>query len=120
MGYAVDEQLEALHTSGEVVASEIDWDAGFAEWARIMQKDGAAAHFAKSQAKAWQSIVKSLPKNGQALVITHGGFIEAGTAGLLPRDVVSKLGPFCNYCEGVRLTFDGNNVTNVEVLRVDS
>jgi broad specificity phosphatase PhoE len=119
MGYAVDEQLEVLNTPGNDVDAEINWDAGFTEWVRVVKQGGAAAHFAKIQAKAWRSIVNSLPKNGRALIITHGGFIEAGAAALLPHDVVSKLGSFCNYCEGVRLTFDGDEVNNIEILRVE-
>lgn len=119
MGYAVDEQLDMLKTSGDDVNAEINWDAGFAEWARVVKKDGAAARFAQAQADAWRSIAGTLPKNGRALIITHGGFIEAGTAACLPRNTVSKLGSFCNYCEGVRLTFDGEVVTNIEILRVN-
>lgn len=118
MGCAVDEQLEVLNTSGHDVDAEIKWDAGFAEWARVVKKGGAAARFAQAQADAWRSIVKTLPDNGRALIITHGGFIEAGTTALLPQAVVSKLGSFCDYCEGVRLKFDGDTVGSVEILRV--
>lgn len=118
LGYAVDEQIDILNESGEDVAAEINWDAGFAEWVRAVKKDGAAARFAQAQANAWRSILNSLPDNGCALIITHGGFIEAGTAACLPRNTVSKLGSFCDYCEGVRLTFDRDNVTNIEILRV--
>jgi broad specificity phosphatase PhoE len=120
MGFAIDEQLDALKTSGHEVDAEINWDAGFAEWARVVKKDGAATRFAQAQALAWRSIVNSLPDNGRALIITHGGFIEAGIAACLPRNTVIKLGSSCNYCEGVRLTFDGDAVVNIEILRVDS
>ena len=119
LGYAVDKQLDVLNESGNDVAAEINWDAGFAEWARVVKKVGAAARFAQVQASAWRSIAATLPKNGRALIITHGGFIEAGTAACLPRNTVIELGSFCNYCEGVRLTFAGDTVTNIEILRVE-
>lgn len=118
MGYAVDEQLAVLNTSSDAIEAEINWDAGFAEWARVIKKGGMASFFAQTQAAAWRSIVDTLPENGRALIITHGGFIEAGTAALLPENIVIELGIFCSYCEGVRLTFDGEIASKVEVLRV--
>ena len=38
MGYAVDEQIEALSTMGDDVDAEIQWNAGFAEWARVVKR----------------------------------------------------------------------------------
>jgi broad specificity phosphatase PhoE len=118
MGCTVDEQLEGLNASSEAVEAEINWDAGFAEWARVFKKGGRAFYFGQSQAALWRSIVDSLPENGRALIITHGGFIEAGTVALFLEDIVGELGIFCSYCEGVRVTFDGEAAIKVEILRV--
>jgi broad specificity phosphatase PhoE len=118
MGCAVDEQNDRLNLMADDVNAEIKWDAGFAGWARVVKQGGAAARFAQEQADVWRSIAASLPDDGRALIITHGGFIEAGTAACLPYEVVTRLGSFCDYCEGVRLTFEGEQVTNIEVLRV--
>ena len=120
MGYAVDEEIEVLNTSGKDVDAQINWDAGFAEWARVAKKGGAAARFAEAQAAVWRSIMKALPDQSRALIITHGGFIEAGTSVYSAQADVAQLGSFCGYCEGVRLTFDGEAVTNIEILRVIS
>jgi broad specificity phosphatase PhoE len=118
MGYLVDKQLPELNTSSDAVEAEVQWDAGFAEWARVMKKGGMAFNFAQTQAALWRSIAVTLPENGRALIITHGGFMEAGVSGLFTEEVVAELGMFCSYCEGVRLTFEGDTAKSVEVLRV--
>lgn len=118
MGYLVDEQLPELNTSSDAIEAEINWDAGFEAWAQVMKKGGMAFYFGQTQATLWRSSAEALPENGRALIITHGGFMEAGTSGLFPEDVVAELGMFCSYCEGVRVTFDGEAASKVEVLRV--
>ena len=119
MGYAVDEQIEALSTMGDDVDAEIQWNAGFAEWARVVKRGGAAARFAQEQAALWRLIARALPQGGRALLITHGGIIEAGAAGCLPADARPADDAACGYCEGVRVTLDGGTVVNAEMLRVD-
>ena len=118
MGYLVDEQLPELNTSSDAVEAEVQWDAGFEEWARVVKKGGMAFYFAQTQAALWRSIVEALPESGRALIVTHGGFMEAGTSALFPEDVVAELGLFCSYCEGVRVMFDGDKAIKVEILRV--
>ncbi len=119
MGYAVDEQIEQLSMMGDEVDAEIQWNAGFAAWADIVKRGGAAARFAHDQAELWRSIVRALPNGGCALIITHGGIVEAGTIGCLPADAQVASGAACGLCEGVYLTFDGDTVVNLEFLRVE-
>jgi len=64
-------------------------------------------------------IVRALPENGCALIITHGGIVEASAIGCLPAATHFADDAACGYCEGVRLTFDGDIVVNVETLRID-
>ncbi len=120
MGYAVDEQIEQLSTMGDEVDAEIQWNAGFAAWAHVVKRGGAAARFAHEQAELWRSIVRALPENGCALIISHGGIVEAGTIGCLPPTARTTYGPACSHCEGARLTFESDTVVNVEILRVES
>ena len=65
------------------------------------------------------AIVRALPDGGCALIITHGGIVEAGTIGCLPADAQVASGAACGLCEGVYLTFDGDTVVNHEFLRVE-
>jgi broad specificity phosphatase PhoE len=120
MGFAVDEQLDALSMIVAGVEDEINWDAGFAEWARVIKQGGAAARFAQAQAKLLRSIVRALPENGRALVVSHGGIVEAGTFGCLLPDIPPMGGAYCGYCEGARLVFDGDRVINFEILRASN
>ena len=120
MGFAVQRQYEQLNTFGEEDPfTDVRWSAGFAEIARGVRRGGAIGRFAQAQADLWRSITQTMPEGGRGLVITHGGFIEAGTAGCLPSLDHRGLGPACNYCEGVLLTFDGGTFAEVASLRVD-
>jgi broad specificity phosphatase PhoE len=118
MGFAVDEQLAELSELGKEVDAELDWPASFAEIARAISKGGAAARFARGQARLLRQIAKSLPEGGSALVISHGGILEAAAIGCLPEADHAAWGPHCDYCEGVRLAFDGEKFGAAEILRV--
>lgn len=117
MGFAVDEQYEQLSTLGDDVDAEIQWNVGFAGFARVIQQDGATARFARAQSQLWRSIAEALPDGGSALIITHGGIVEAGAVGCLPHANHNALGPSCDYCEGVRLSFDKGDFVDIDILR---
>ncbi len=119
MGFAVDEQIEQLSTLGNEVQAAIQWDAGYAAWAQAAQRSAVVAHYTHAMAELWRSIVRALPENGRALIITHGGIVEAGATGCLPSNTVYSRSAACGYCEGVRGTFEGDTVVNVEILRVE-
>lgn len=118
LGYAVDEQIEQLSTMGDDVTAVIQWNAGYAAWAKAAQNSPVVAQYTQALAELWHSIVRALPNDGRALIITHGGIVEAGTIGCLPAGVQVAYGAACGYCEGVRLTFAGDTVVNVEFLHV--
>ena len=75
--------------------------------------------YTQSLAWLWRSIVRALPEGGRALIIAHGGIIESGTVGYIRTDMPITDDAACGYCEGVRLTFEGDAVSNIEMLRVD-
>ncbi len=87
----------------------------FVGLARAVRKAGAAARYARRQAKLWQSIVSSLPVNGRALIVAHGGVIELGAIGCLPDADHAAWGGALDYCEGVRLSYDGKAFVSIEV-----
>jgi len=118
MGFAVNEQYEQLNMMGDDVDAEINWSAGFPEFARVTRQNGATARFAKVQSELWRSIAEALPDGGSALIITHGGIVEAGAVACLPDADHDIWGKNCDYCEGVRLDFNGGEFTSIEILRV--
>jgi len=118
MGFAVDEQIEELGAVGKAADVEIGWPATFAEIARAIKQGPAAAKFARRQARLLRSIARVLPEGGSALIISHGGIVEAGAVACLPDADHAAWGPHCDYCEGVRLYFDGKQFVGGEILRV--
>lgn len=118
MGLRVDEKIEQLSTLDPGVEAEVAWDAGFAAFAQAMRRGGATARFGIMQAALWRSIALRLPDGGRALILTHGGIIEAGAVACLPQADHAAWGPACGYLEGVRLAFNGENFVDAEILRV--
>lgn len=118
MGFAVNDQLEELSTLGRGVENEVAWDAGFAAFASACKRTGATSAFVDQQVALWRMIVESVTDGGSALLITHGGIVEAGSVGCLPDADHSAWGPAVSYCEGVRLSFDGERFVAAEILRV--
>ncbi len=118
MGFAVDEQLEQLAMIDEGVEDEIAWDAGFAGWGAAYQRGGAVTRCANKHAAFLREVAAALPPGGAALVVSHGGIVEAQAVGCLPDADHMAWGGACSWCEGVRLTFDGEKFVSGEVLRV--
>ena len=118
MGFAVEVRYAELNTIDEAIENEIDWAAGFAEFAQIIRQGGITARAAHQQAAFWQKLALAVPENGCALLISHGSIIEAGTIGCLPDLDYSNWGKPCDYCEGVLLGFEGNRFITGELLRL--
>ena len=118
MGYAVDHQVELLASMPSDV--EVSFEVGFGGFsAYISEHPGSViANFARELAAFHRDVVRSLPDRGKALIISHGGFIEASAVGCVPDADHDTWGPSCNYCEGVRLTYDEGTFTDCEILRV--
>lgn len=119
MGFAVDEQIGQLSLMSDEVAAEIPWNAGYAAWAKAAQMSPVVAQYTQAMAQLWRSIVRALPEGGCALIISHGGIVEAGAIGCLPPGARLADGAACGLCEGVRLAFEGDTAVNVELLRVE-
>lgn len=121
MGFAVDEQDEVFSVMlGDEVENEAGgWDAGFAAFGAAYKRGGATRRMADMLAAHLWRIAKVLPEDEAALVISHGGIIETAVVGCLPKVDHTAWGRYCDYCEGVRLSFDGEKFMAAEVLRVE-
>ena len=118
MGYAVNEQIDELGMMSDEVTAVIPWNAGFAAWVRAAQTSPVVTQYTQAMGWLWRSIVRALPEGGRALIISHGGIVEAGTVGCVPANLNIADDAACGYCEGVRLTFDGDTVVKLEMLHV--
>lgn len=119
MGFAVDQQLPELSLLADGVEDEVNWDAGFSAFALASQKNGAVKRYIQEQASLLNRIAHALPDGGAALVISHGGIVEAQAVGSLPSVDFTVWGGGCDYCEGARLHFDGEHFIGGELLRVE-
>lgn len=118
MGFAVHEQTEQLNRLGAEVDAEIDAEAGFAEFARVIRKGGATGLFAVALAAQLRAMALHLPPGGAGLVVTHGGLVEAAAVSCVFDAEHASWGPACGYCEGVRVAFNGDRFVSAEMLRV--
>ena len=117
MGFEVNETIESLGYLPPEVLGEVGWPSPFSRLSEAVRTGGPTAAFATEQASFWRSVVERVPESEQALVVTHGGFVELGAVAAVPHADHASWGDAIGYCEGVRLTFDGG-FTSCEVLRV--
>jgi broad specificity phosphatase PhoE len=118
MGLTVSDRYAQLGILGDDVEAEIEKSRSFADFALLVQQGGPTAHLAQELAELWRSIVLTVPEGGRALVIAHGGIIEAGTVACVSQADYGGWGPICGYCEGVLLSFDGEKFAGAEMLRL--
>ena len=118
MGFAVDEQLAELSLMPDGLENEVAWDAGFAAFAENATRAGRVENYVRQQAALVLQIARALPEDASALVVSHGGIVEAQTVGCLPHLDFTSWGAGCDYCEGARLYFDGQQFVRGDVLRV--
>jgi len=120
MGFAVDEQPDDFPLMENEGESEVAWDVGYAAWSRAAGLGGVAARYAQREAACWRKIVMAVPEGSSVLLVTHGGVIEAGAASCMTTGEHTTLEAGCDYCEGVRLSFDGTDWVGIKVLSLQS
>ena len=118
MGFAVDEQVDELATMGAAVFTEYRWPQPIGEAARVLLGGGPAGEYAGWQAQLLKKIAGRLPADGAALLVSHGGIVEASAIALSPHADHESWGEAFGYVEGVRLRFEGEHCVEVELLRV--
>jgi broad specificity phosphatase PhoE len=123
MGFAVHEdrpELAGEDGRGETFPGmdDVDWDAGYAGFARLFEQGGQFAAFANAQANVWRQIARSLSDGGRALIVGHGGFIEAAAVAAFPGADHEAWGRTVRRCEGVLVHIDHDTFVDLEILRV--
>jgi broad specificity phosphatase PhoE len=118
MGYAVHEQWPALAPPGEAILRAADWAKGCAEYARAARLGGAIAPYLRELAGLFEALARRLPADGRALVISHGGVLEAATVACLPDKDYTGWNASASYCEGIRLHVSEGRISDAERLAV--
>lgn len=116
MGFAVDEQWPVLAPMPDEVAAEVDWERGCAEYARAARLKGATARYLADLAEQFRELGRRLPEDGRALVISHGGTVEAAAVACLPDNDFSGWNSSGDYCEGIRLVLVDGRFSGAEPL----
>jgi len=67
---------------------------------------------------AVKRIARKLPEEGRALVVSHGGILEAAALHGCPRYDLAELGGEIGFCEAVVFKFDDDKLAGIEVKRL--
>jgi broad specificity phosphatase PhoE len=124
MGFAVDDQLEALGDLSPAVLAEVGhherwaWEEPFVAFAHFVRQDGPTTRMGERQREAWVRALESVSTGGRVLIISHGRIIESGLVTCVPDGDFAAWGPSFRHCEGVRITFDEGRFQEVQLLRV--
>jgi broad specificity phosphatase PhoE len=124
MGFAVNDQLEALGDLPPAVWEEIGhherwvWEEPFVTFAHLVRQGGPTARVGERQRQAWVSALESVSGGARVLMISHGRIIEAGLVTCIPDGDFAAWGASFHHCEGVRMTFAAGRFQGVQLLRV--
>jgi broad specificity phosphatase PhoE len=69
---------------------------------------------------AVKRIARGLPEEGRALVVSHGGILEAAALHGCEAYALDSMGGEISFCEGVIFKIEGEQLTGVEVKRLPS
>jgi broad specificity phosphatase PhoE len=109
------------------------WEPFDAEVSRVSKERGVtplaacweipeALNYLKLQGETFlaavRRIARKLPEEGRALIVSHGGILEAAALHACPRYDLAELGGEIGLCEGVSFKFDGENLAGFEVKRL--
>jgi broad specificity phosphatase PhoE len=67
---------------------------------------------------AVKRIARKLPEEGRALVVSHGGILEAAALHACARYELAELGGEIGFCEGVVFKLEGETLSSIDVKRL--
>ena len=118
MGFAVDEQWPVLGLQSVELLEEADWEGGCLEFVRAARLGSPTARYLARLAEMFQTLARRVPEDANALVISHGGIIEAATVACLADKDFSAWNASAGYCEGVRLHVVDGRFIDAEPLSI--
>jgi broad specificity phosphatase PhoE len=124
MGFAVNDQLEALGDLSPAVLAEIGhherwaWEEPFVTFAYFVRQGGPTTRMGERQRETWLRALESIRSGGRVLIISHGRIIESGLVTCIPDGDFAAWGASFHHCEGVRMTFAEGRFQGVQLLRV--
>ena len=121
--YEVDEAFTAAHPwePFDAQVSKLAKERGIIPLAACWLITGALSYLrlqGETFLGAVKRVARRLPEEGRALVVSHGGILEAAALHGCPRYDLAELGGEIGFCEGVVFKFDGEQFAGVEVKRL--
>lgn len=123
MGFAVDEQIEALGDIPAEVWDEIGhqerwaWEEPFVRFAQLVTCGGPMARMGERQRDVWVRALESAPDGGSVLIVSHGRVIEAGLVTCVPEGDFAAWGTPFHHGEGIKMEYEVGRFTNLQFRR---
>ena len=121
--YEVEEAFTAVSPWGpfDAEVSKLAKDRGIIPLAACWEIPEALSYL-KLQGETFlgaiKRIARKLPEEGRALVVSHGGILEAAALHGCDSYELDRIGGEIGFCEGVVFKFDGETLAGVEVKRL--
>jgi broad specificity phosphatase PhoE len=118
MGYSIDTKINAKEYKKDQDDEEISQNASPADYAELIKTSSGIAGWAQAQLEYYLLIINKLQEGGKALIISHGGAIDAAAVACFPNANHKEWGPAFGHCEGYYLSFENEMFTNIEIHRI--
>jgi hypothetical protein len=119
MGYFIDVKLNARVYEKEEGDEEVSRYASPADYAKLIKTSKGIARWAQAQTEYYLSILKMLHDGGKALIISHGGAIDAAAVACFPNANHEKWGQSFRHCEGYCLSFENGMFVDIKICRIN-
>ncbi len=120
MGFAVHDLRDELKMMPEKVEEIVPHPSPFAVWADAMRTHAVVQTYGNTLSDFMRETLDELDDGDSALLISHGGIVEASAIACHPDYDWASAGPELSYCEGVRMVFEGVRCIAVSLLRCPS
>jgi hypothetical protein len=120
MGYLVDKRINSPAYEKEEADEDVCPTDSLADYANLIKTSSGIAKWANAQADYYLSIIEVLPEEDMALIISHGGTIDAAAVACYPHADHRSWGPTFGCCEGYKLTFENDKFMNIELRRINT
>ncbi len=121
MGCSVDDTFEfaTTYVPGEFEHHEQwSWQNPFSEFSkRVHSSNNRLAEMAVADTATWLEIAQRCPKNGKALIVSHGGSIEPVLVYCCPDEVSDSWGPPFSHRDGVSLRLCNSSLIKPKLIR---
>lgn len=118
MGYSIDVKLNAQAYEQDKGYEEVSRYASPADYAKLIKNNSGIARWAQAQSEYYLSIIKMLHEGRKALVISHGGAIDAAAVACFPDANHERWGSSFGHCEGYCLSFENGLFVDITIRRI--